>query len=236
MAPAQQRSRLLGALLLIWLAASAAAQYPDPERFQGAIDAFLAAEASAGVPRGAIVAVGSSSMRGWHGRISADLAPLTIVKRGFGGSNMADVRHYVEELVLRHEPRAVLLYEGDNDVALGATPDQILAHFDAIAAAIHERLAETRLYVLAVKPSSARWHLWETMAATNARLASRAEDDPRLTFIDIATPMLNESGAPRPHLFVADKLHMSAAGYDVWRAAVRPVLVPTEGRFEGARQ
>ena len=236
MASAQQRIRPLGALLLIWLAASASAQYPDSERFQKAIDAFLAAEATADVPSGAIVAVGSSSMRGWHRRISADLAPLTIVKRGFGGSNMADVRHYVEELVLRHKPRAVLLYEGDNDVALGATPEQILAHFDAIAAAIHERLAETRLYVLAVKPSIARWHLWETMAATNALLASRAEDDPRLTFIDVATPMLNESGEPRPELIVADKLHMSAAGYDVWRDAVRPVLVAAEGRFEDARQ
>ncbi len=226
----------IGAVFLLWLAAAAAAEYPDPERFESAIDAFLAAEASTPVPSGAVVAVGSSSMRGWHRRIGADLAPLTIIGRGFGGSNMADARHYVDELVLRHKPRAVLLYEGDNDAAIGAAPEQMLAHFDAFAAAVHERLPNTRLYVLAVKPSIARWHLWETMAATNALLAGRAEGDPRLTFIDVATPMLNESGQPRPDIFVADGLHMNNAGYDIWRDAVRPVLVAAERAFESGQQ
>ena len=217
------------------LAAFAAAQYPPAGRFQSAIDAFLAAEASAPTPRGAIVAVGSSSVRFWHRRIAEDLAPLTIIPRGFGGSTMADARHYVAELVLRHEPRAILLYEGDNDVAIGATPAQILKQFDAFVAAIHDRLPTVRIYTLAVKPSVARWHLWETMAATNTLLASRAEDDPRLAFIDVATPMLNDEGRPRADLFVADNLHMNSTGYDLWRDVVRPVLASAEGRFEEAQ-
>lgn len=206
----------------------AAAEYPDPERYRAAIDAFAAEAAEAPPPAGAIVATGSSSMRGWHGRIAEDLAPLDIVPRGFGGSNMADVAYFVEELVLRYKPRAVLLYEGDNDVALGATPTQILGQFDAFAAAIHEALPETRIYILAVKPSLARWHLWDTMQAANAGLAERAAVDPRLTFIDVATPMLNEAGEPRPNIFVEDGLHMNGAGYDIWRDAVRPVLVAAE--------
>ena len=220
----------------VCLAASALAQYPPAERFQSAVDAFLAAEASVPTPRGAIVAVGSSSIRGWHDRIAEDLAPLTIIRRGFGGSTMADARHYVAELVLRHEPRAVVLYEGDNDVALGATPEQIIEHYDAFVAAIHDQQPAVRIYALAVKPSTARWALWKTMAATNALLAARAEEDPRLAFIDVATPMLNDEGVPRSDIFVADELHMNSAGYDLWRDAVRPVLLATEGRFEDARQ
>ena len=216
------------ATALALLTITAAAEYPDPERFRPAIDAFLAADAESSPPKGAIVATGSSSMRGWHGRIAEDLAPLTIIARGFGGSNMKDVRHFLDELVLRHAPRAVLLYEGDNDAAAGATPGEILAHFDAITAGIHEELPETRIYVLAVKPSIRRWHIWETMSATNAMLADRAADDPRLTFIDIATPMLGEDGEPLPEIFVADNLHMNGAGYDIWRDAVRPILVEAE--------
>ena len=210
------------------LAAASAAEYPDPERYRATIDAFLAAEADAPPPTGAIVATGSSSMRGWHGRIKDDLAPLTIIPRGFGGSNMKDVRHFLDELVLRHRPRAVLLYEGDNDTALGAAPEAILGHFDAIVAAIHAALPETRIYILAVKPSIARWHLREAVQTTNAMLASRAEAEPRLVYIDIATPMLNDAGEPHEHIFVADKLHMNGAGYDIWRDAVRPVLVEAE--------
>ena len=206
-----------------------AAEYPDPERYRGAIDAFEAEDVPAA---GAVVAVGSSSMRGWHRRIAEDLAPLAVVPRGFGGSNMADVSHFVAELVLRHSPRAVLLYEGDNDAALGATPAEILRHFDAFAAAVHAALPKTRIYILAVKPSLARWHLWGVMQATNAGFAKRAAADPRLVLIDVATPMLNDAGEPRPDIFVADGLHMNDAGYDIWRDAVRPVLVAAEAKHE----
>ena len=220
------------AAVLVLLTMTAAADYPDPERFRPAIDAFLAADAESRPPHGAVVATGSSSMRGWHDRIAEDLAPLTIIPRGFGGSNMKDVRHFLDELVLRHRPRAVLLYEGDNDAAAGATPEEILEHFDAIQAGIHEVLPETRIYILAVKPSIRRWNLWGTMSATNAMLGARADADPRLTFIDVATPMLSAKGKPRADIFVRDNLHMNGAGYDIWRDAVRPVLVAAEEEFE----
>lgn len=214
----------------------ASAQYPDPERYREAVDAFLASEASeagAPPPKGGVVATGSSSIRFWHG-IAEDLAPLTIIPRGFGGSTMRDLRHFLAKLVLRHAPRAVLIYEGDNDVAVGATPAQILEHFDAIVAAIHERLPNTRIYILAVKPSVARWHLWDAMRATNTLFAARAEADPLLTYIDIATPMLNDAGEPRADIFVKDNLHMNAAGYDIWREVVRPILLAAETAAEEA--
>ena len=220
---------MIGALVS---ATAAAAEYPDPERFRGAIDAFLAADAESMPPTDAIVATGSSSMRGWHGRIAEDLAPLTIIPRGFGGSNMNEVRYFLGELVLRYKPRAVLLYEGDNDVAVGVEPDQILAQFDAIDAAIAESLPDTRIYILAIKPSIARWHLWPTMHATNEQLKARAANDPRLIFLDIATPMLNDADEPWENIFIADQLHMNGAGYDIWRDAVRPVLVEAEQAHE----
>ena len=217
---------------LLAATAAHATEYPDPERFRGAVDAFLAADAESMPARGAVVATGSSSMRGWHGRLAEDLAPLTVIPRGFGGSNMHDIRHFLDELVLRHEPRAVLLYEGDNDVAAGLEPEQILAEFDAIDTVIAEHLPATRIYILAVKPSVARWQLWPTMAATNDLLKARADSDPRLTFIDIAAPMLGGDGKPLAEIFVADMLHMNGLGYDIWRDAVRPVLVEAERAYE----
>ena len=223
---------VLGMIGALVSATAVAAEYPDPERFRAAIDAFLAADAESTPQTDAIVATGSSSMRGWHGRIAEDLAPLTIIPRGFGGSNMNEIRYFLDELVLRYKPRAVLLYEGDNDVAIGVEPDAILGQFDAIDAAIAESLPDTRIYILAIKPSIARWHLWPTMQAANEQLKARTDNDPRLTFLDIATPMLNDAGEPLKNIFIADQLHMNGAGYDIWRDTVRPVLVEAERAHE----
>jgi lysophospholipase L1-like esterase len=209
-----------------------AEEYPDPERFRPAIDAF-AVEASVELPApGGIVATGSSSMRGWHQRINADLAPISVIPRGFGGSTMHDVRYFLDDLVLRYKPRAVLLYEGDNDIAIGITPERILNEFQAIVDEIHARLPATRVYLLAVKPSISRWSMWPDMVRTNELFAKACDENPLLTYVDVATPMLGSDGDPLEHIFVADELHMNDSGYDIWRDAVRPVLVAAEGDHE----
>lgn len=202
--------------------------YPDPERFRAAMDSFVASELENPSPMGAIVATGSSSMKGWHSRIAEDLSPLTIIPRGFGGSNMYDVLYFLDDLVLRYKPRAVLLYEGDNDASLGATPAQVMSHFDAIIAKIHDKLPDTRVYVVAVKPSIARWNIWPTMNETNSLLQARCDENPLLSYLDVATPMLAADGKPIKEIFLPDMLHMKGSGYDIWRDAIRPVLIKAE--------
>ena len=139
-------------VLLVMLGASPLASaeppYPDPERYRETIEAFLLDETLNPPPVNAIVTTGSSSMRGWHSRIAQDLHPLSIIPRGFGGSNMYDLHYFLEDLVLRHEPRAVMLYEGDNDAALGASTEQVMRYFSAIVTKIHNEVPSTRIYIL----------------------------------------------------------------------------------------
>jgi lysophospholipase L1-like esterase len=56
-----------------------------------------------------------------------------------------------------------------------------------------------------------------------------------VTYIDVASPMLNEAGTPREDIFVEDGLHMNAKGYDLWRDAVRPVVMAQELEFESKK-
>ena len=107
--------------------------YPSPERFEEAIQRYETEAGENPPPEGAIVCVGSSSMKGWHETIKTDLAPPTLIPRGFGGSNMNDALHYVDRIVLPYRPRAVIVYEGDNDVAQGITPEKIADTFSAFA-------------------------------------------------------------------------------------------------------
>ena len=86
------------------------------------------------------------------------------------------------------------------------------------------------------KPSPSRWKLWPQAHEVNAKIAAMCAADKRLTYIDIATPMLAPAtGEPMRDIFKRDMLHMNAKGYAIWTKAVRPVLVQNERKFEKPR-
>lgn len=206
--------------------------FPPPERFAAEVEAFACEDAASPAAPGGVVCTGSSSMVFWKDRIAADLAPLTVIPRGFGGSTMYDLWWHLGRVVLVHAPRAVVIYEGDNDIASGARPEDVRDVFAAIVATVHRRLPDTRIWVLAVKPSPSRWEMWPDMARTNELLREACAADERLRFVDVATPMLGADGTPRPELYLADLLHLGDAGYDLWTDVVAPPLLAEEGRFE----
>ena len=207
-------------------------QYGSPTRFENSIKRFEAKDKERTPPAGAIVCVGSSSVRGWHATIQQDLAPLTIIPRGFGGSNMNDALHYLDRIVLRYHPRAIVLYEGDNDIAQGISPRKITKTFQAFVNRVHRELPDCRIYFLAIKPSIRRWTLWPQMQQANQSIAAACATDKRLTYVDVAGGMLNAAGQPRPEIFMKDQLHTTRGGYLIWRDALRPVLMRRELRFE----
>jgi lysophospholipase L1-like esterase len=210
--------------------------YGAPGKFEKEMQSFDKADAAAKPPEGAIVCTGSSSMRGWRTTIAEDLAPLTVIPRGFGGSSMNDLLHHADRLVLAYKPRAVVVYEGDNDIASGIAPERILEAFKAFVAKVREKLPEARIYVLSIKPSPSRWSLWKKTQEANALLKGFCAEGKLLTYVDVATPMLNEKGEPRKELFLSDNLHMVRAGYEVWRDTLRPVLMAAEEKHEKPRQ
>lgn len=215
-------------------AAQAAKKYSDPKRFETSILAFEAKD-KAGTPlAGGIVCIGSSSMVNWHPTIQQDLAPLKIIARGFGGSTMNDAAFYAERMVVRYRPKAVVLYEGDNDIGAGMSPRQICDAFETFVSTVQKGLPEARIYVISIKPSLKRWNLWPTSVETNKLIAGACAKDPnRLTYVSIVEGMMGTDGKVRDDIFRADKLHMTAKGYEIWKAAIRPVLLAREAIKQG---
>jgi len=205
---------------------------PNPERFAMQIGQFEERDAKGFVPKGAIVMTGSSSMRGWHGRMREDLAPLSLLPRGFGGSTIFDLDHYLDRIVLKYEPRAVVIYEGDNDLTQGFKAETVLEAMQGVVARLHAADPAVRVYFLATKPSPSRARIWPEMQRHNALLKAYCDATANVTFIDVATPMLDAEGGFREDLYIKDRLHLSGAGYDIWRDAVRAVLVPAEEAHE----
>lgn len=210
-----------------------AQELPDPTRFEAAIQRFEEADRSNPPPKGAIVLTGSSSIMFWNEDAPDDLAPLTVIPRGFGGSVMNDLLHYLDRVVLKYEPRAVLIYEGDNDTGRNFIPnDTIIAHVREGIERIHARLPEARIYLLTVKPSVARVASWQVASELNQRYRALAASDPRIHLIDVATPFLTADGKVMTDIFVDDNLHLNEKGYDIWAASIREVLMAHEAQYE----
>lgn len=191
-------------------------------RWEPAIAAFEKQDAENPPPKNGVLFVGSSSIRLWN--LERSFPGRGFINRGFGGSEIADSNHFADRLILKHEPKVVVLYAGDNDLAKMKSPEQVAEDFATFAKAIHARLPKTRILYIAIKPSIRRWNLIDNVRSANAKIAAQCAADDRLEFVDIAAPMLNDEGMPRPELFVKDGLHLSEEGYKLWTELVGQAL------------
>lgn len=225
---------VLGLTLSLFSLELIAQQFPDPERFESAIAAFEAEDEINPPPEGAIVLTGSSSIARWNDQAAAALAPLTVIPRGFGGSVMHDVLHYLDRVALDYKPRAILIYEGDNDTG-GLTPipnDAILEDLWTIINRVHVELPGTRIYVLSVKPSILRRNVWSVAQEVNEGYRQIAASNPLVYYVDVATPLLQADGTVMTDIFVDDNLHLNDLGNEIWGATIKAALMPQEARFE----
>ncbi len=195
---------------------------PDPavEKWETTMQAFESADHDAPPPKGALLLAGSSSFRMWKSA-AQDFPDKQVINRGFGGSQMSDLLHYTDRIVIPYEPAEILVYEGDNDLAAGESPEIIFTEFKEFTRIVLKALPASRVYFVAIKPSPSRAKLMGKMREANGLIANYCNGKARLEFIDVFTPMLDSDGQPRAELFVADQLHMNPAGYALWTKIVR---------------
>ncbi|MCE5187321.1 MAG: GDSL-type esterase/lipase family protein [Planctomycetaceae bacterium] len=212
----------LVALLLVSAALSAAQTYPNPNRWAEEIKAFDLWDSKNSVPEHPILFVGSSTIRLW--KTAESFPNLPVINRGFGGSWMADSAHFADRLIGRHKPAVVVVYAGDNDIASGLSPQSVRDDFAKLADKIHAALPSTAIICLAIKPSGSRIRFWPAMKQANSLLEQYADEQEYLAFVDLTALLLDKDGQPDPALYEADALHLNAAGYAKWSAALDPIL------------
>ena len=203
-------------------ATTAPATRPATPPFAAEIEAFERADRTNPPPKDAVLFVGSSSIRLWK-TLPQDFPGLKVINRGFGGSQVADSVRYADRIVLPYHPRVVVLYAGDNDLAAGKSPQQVLADFESFVGKVHTALPDTPVLYLSIKPSVARWHLIDKIREANRLIeqSAAAGSGGKVVYVDVFTPLLTPDGKPRPDLLVADGLHLNAEGYKLWTPIVR---------------
>jgi len=191
--------------------------------FADEIAAFEATDRRNPPPLGGVLFVGSSSIRLWPS-LADDFPGVSVVQRGFGGSEISDVVHYAPRIVVPYKPRLVVFYAGDNDLNAGESPESVLRDYRSFVELVWRSLPETRIAFVSIKPSGSRWALVDKMRKANELIRAYSAQDPRLSYVDVFTPMLGPDGKPREELFVADRLHLSEQGYALWRQILLPVV------------
>lgn len=235
MMPMFHSLRRLAPLLLLVLAACATPPEPlsdaspqVPEQvsrpdWEQDMQRFAAEDARSPPPLGAVLFIGSSSIRFWD-TLAADFPGVTTINRGFGGSEIRDSTWYADRIVVPYRPRLIVLYAGDNDLNSGRSPEQLLQDFRGFVRRVRRDLPDVRIAYIASKPSPSRAALLEVQCRANALIQAEAARQPYLDFIDVFTPMLDGRGQPREELFIEDRLHMNHAGYTLWQRLVAPYL------------
>ncbi|MHA2211925.1 MAG: GDSL-type esterase/lipase family protein [Candidatus Thorarchaeota archaeon] len=176
-----------------------------------------------------IVFTGSSSIVYWK-TLKADMDPLPVLHRGFGGSRILDVIHYANRIVLPYEPRGIVFYAGENDISgilftKKKTADEVRNAYQSFCEKIHATQPDVPIYFISIKPPKRRKKLWPEMKRANELIEEFCKSDERLHYIDIVQAMLDEEGNARANLFKWDGIHMNEEGYEIWNAIAKPILL-----------
>ena len=157
------------------LRAQAQAQNPAAS-WEPTIQKFEQADKANPPKPGMIVFAGSSSFARWSTLVD-DMKPLDVINRGFGGSQMSDLDYYAKRIVNVYRPKAVVVYEGDNDLASTSpkTPEMVADGFRQFVQIVRADLPDTWIYFISIKPSKLRWNEWPKMKAANSMIRDFAQ-------------------------------------------------------------
>ncbi len=219
------RSLLIGVIAcsLVPAAAAQATSRPKPGRFAQAIVSFEQQDAEKGPAKGGILFVGSSSITRWKS-LPEDFPDLPVLNRGFGGSVANDLIAFFEPVVLRHEPKLLVVYTGGNDINAKLTTAEALEDYTRFLTLVHEKLPQTRVIVNSVKISQKRINQIPAVLELNRQLQAWAKSHDWIRYIDSTSYLADEQGQPIRRYYVDDLMHLSPAGYAEWIKILGPVL------------
>jgi lysophospholipase L1-like esterase len=224
MRAAKKYMRLISFLILVLTGYVATAQdTTGPKQWESTIREFEQQDIQHPPAKGSNLFVGSSSITIWRD-INECFPGYAVLNRGFGGSNFLDLIYYVDRIVVPYAPSKIFVYEGDNDLALGADPSEVLQRAIQFRTIIAKKLPSAKVVFISAKPSPSRWKLKDKYEQFNSELKKYSSKKKNTEFADVWTSMLDERGAVLKHIFRPDSLHMNSEGYVIWEAKLRPFL------------
>lgn len=218
------KKQFKGFVLLFLLVAVATNIQAQP--FADEIAAFKKKDAVSFPPKHAILFVGSSSFRKWTD-VQNYFPGYPIINRGFGGSTLPDVIRYEKDIIFPYQPKQIVIYCGENDVAASdtITGTIVFERFKKLFTDIRTKFPNIPIAFISLKPSPSRWSMRDRMMKANQLIKDYLKHKKNAVFINVWNSMLGKNGEPMKEIFVEDYLHMNAKGYAIWKKLIAPYLL-----------
>ncbi len=193
--------------------------------FHNDIQNFKKVNAESTLPKDAILFLGSSSFTKWKD-VDNYLPDKTIINRAFGGSRLADLNYYKNDLLNPYQPKQIVIYCGENDIVHKDKPSakKVFNRFKEFYTSVREHFPKANIAYVSIKYSPSREDFWPTIKKTNKKIESFLNKQPNADYIDITQAMNDENGNVRKDLFLEDMLHMKPEGYKIWTNVMYPYL------------
>ncbi|HEX2969171.1 MAG TPA: glycerophosphodiester phosphodiesterase family protein [Bacteroidales bacterium] len=214
---------ILFAILLV--SCSPARKYenlPEVKSWEKDIQSFEALDKSESYPSNAILFTGSSSIRLWS-TLKNDMAPYSVIQRGFGGSKLSDFIVYANRIVSPHPCSAIVIFIA-NDITgseKDKSPAEVASLFSYALKIIRNSHPQTPVFWVEVTPTPSRWKVWPQVKEANRLIKEKCGKLENTYFINTSSSFLNTDGTPKDEFFISDKLHLNADGYKLWTRLIK---------------
>ena len=191
--------------------------------FESEVTSLQAKLSQSPIASSPVVFYGSSSIRLWKS-LQQDFSGYAVMNCGFGGSRLTDCVRYANRIVLPLKPSAIVVYAGDNDLAVGTPPERVFKSLQQLFSIFRGYSPSIPIAFVSVKPSPARLMFLDNILKFNRLVEDFLKTQPETEYIDVCSDMLGQDRKPIRSLFVNDQIHLSPAGYQILRRDIGEFL------------
>jgi len=129
-------------------------------------------------------------------------------------------------------PSKIVLYAGENDLAQGKTPQEVLNDCNKLVQMILNEYPDVPLAFISLKPSIEREAMIPQIIETNLLLSKYVIGELNAQFINVFGQMITMDNRPKPELYMSDGLHLNKKGYAIWSNVIKKALLTSENPIE----
>jgi lysophospholipase L1-like esterase len=159
-------------------------------------------------------------------------------QRYYGNRNAANLGFgydFVENVLWRLQhgeldgamAKVVVIHIGTNNLGKN-TPEEVAAGIRAVCSEVHLRQPEAQIVLMAIFPRGPEPDAMRAKVEAVNRLLAALDGEDGITVLDIGGKLLEPDGSISREV-MADYLHPTAEGYEIWARELEPVLVELLG-------